>query len=176
MQDLASLEKNSEVYRRTYARNMMEQAEALLQYSELDEAERLANVAATQQVSYNLIEMKPQDLLSRIAVMRSGQTPPVRSAAGGDAIRGAQPSPDYSSVKTHPWNWSANRAKPWRPASWIGRKNLPAKRNRRGGATRRLRPAKTGRNWCSRTSARCASVHHRRWFPPLIMKSYKPWA
>ncbi|MGA2059933.1 MAG: hypothetical protein ABSG67_05585 [Thermoguttaceae bacterium] len=92
-QDLASLEKNSEVYRRTYARNMMEQAEALLQYGELDEAERLASVAATQQVSYNLIEMKPQDLLSRIAVMRSGQIPPVRGAAGGDALRGVQLQP-----------------------------------------------------------------------------------
>ena len=92
-QDLASLEKNSEVYRRTYARNLMEQAEALLLYGELDEAERLANVAATQQVSYNLIEMKPQDLLSRIAVMRSGQIPPVRGAAGGDALRGAQSQP-----------------------------------------------------------------------------------
>ncbi len=79
-QDLASLEKNTEVYRRTYARNLMEQAEALLLYGELDEAERLANVAATQQVSYNLIEMKPQDLLSRIAVIRSGQTPLVRGA------------------------------------------------------------------------------------------------
>jgi general secretion pathway protein D len=92
-QDLASLEKNSEVYRRTYARNMMEQAEALLQYGELDEAERLANVAATQQVSYNLIEMKPQDLFSRIAVMRSGHTPPVRGAAGGDTMRSAQSQP-----------------------------------------------------------------------------------
>ncbi len=92
-QDLASLEKNSEVYRRTYARNLMEQAEALLQYGELDEAERLGSVAARQQVSYNLIEMKPQDLLSRIAVMRSGQTTAVRGAAGSDALRGAQLQP-----------------------------------------------------------------------------------
>ncbi len=78
MRDLASLEKNTEVYRRTYARNVMEQAEALLLYGELDEAERLSNAAAMQQVSYNLIEMKPQDLLSRIAVMRAGQTASVR--------------------------------------------------------------------------------------------------
>jgi general secretion pathway protein D len=90
MQDLASLEKNTEAYRRAYARNVTEQAEALLHYGELDEAERLANVAANQQVSYNLIEMKPQDVLSRIAVMRSNQAPLVRGALGGDSLRGAQ--------------------------------------------------------------------------------------
>ena len=92
-QDLASLEKNSEVYRRAYARNEMEQAEALLLYGELDEAERLANVAATQQVSYNLIEMKPQDLLSRIAVMRTGRAVPVR---GGQSQGGSLLRPDAS--------------------------------------------------------------------------------
>ncbi|MGD0519397.1 MAG: hypothetical protein ABSA26_17815, partial [Thermoguttaceae bacterium] len=90
IQDIASLEKNSEAYRRAYARNVTEQAEALLHYGELDEAERLANVAANQQVSYNLIEMKPQDVLSRIAVMRSNQAPLVRGALSGDALRGGQ--------------------------------------------------------------------------------------
>ena len=93
-QDLASLEKNTDVYRRTYARNVMEQAEALLLYGELDEAERMANVAATQQVSYNLIEMKPQDLLTRIAVLRSGQAASVR---GVQSQPGLLQRPDASS-------------------------------------------------------------------------------
>ncbi|MGD0382783.1 MAG: hypothetical protein ABSA77_04615, partial [Thermoguttaceae bacterium] len=88
MQDIASLEKNTESYRRAYARNVTEQAEALLHYGELDEAERLANVAANQQVSFNLIEMKPQDVLSRVAVMRSNQAPLVRGTLSGDALSG----------------------------------------------------------------------------------------
>ena len=73
MQDIASLDKNTEAYRRAFSRNLMEQAEALLRQGETDEAERLGNVAAGQQVNYNLIETKPQDLLSRIAAMRSSQ-------------------------------------------------------------------------------------------------------
>jgi general secretion pathway protein D len=93
IQDLASLDKNSEAYRRAYARNVTEQAEALLRYGELDEAERLANVAINQQVSYNLIELKPQDVLSHIAVMRSDQAAPLaRGMLSGDPLRGAQSS------------------------------------------------------------------------------------
>jgi general secretion pathway protein D len=70
MQDLATLDKNTEAYRRTFARNMMEQAEAFLRYGEMDEAERLANQAAQQRATYSPIESKPQDLLARIGAMR----------------------------------------------------------------------------------------------------------
>jgi general secretion pathway protein D len=86
MQDLASLDKNTEAYRRAYSRNLMEQAEALLRQGETDEAERLCNVAAGQQVTYNLIETKPQDLLSRIASMRSNQPSSVPGAANAGAV------------------------------------------------------------------------------------------
>ncbi len=70
MQDLTSLDKNTEAYRRAYARNVIDQSEAFLRHGELDEAERLANLAAQQQVTYTPIETKPQDLLARLAVMR----------------------------------------------------------------------------------------------------------
>jgi general secretion pathway protein D len=86
MQELASLDKNTEAYRRAYSRNLMEQAEALLRQGDIDEAERLCNVAATQQVAYNLIETKPQDLLSRIAATRSSQSPLVPGAARGGGV------------------------------------------------------------------------------------------
>jgi len=89
MQDLASLDKNTEAYRRTYARNVMEQAEALLRHGEWDEAERLANLAAAQQATYSPIEMKPQDLLERISAMRKAGN---RSAANIPGI-GDVPNP-----------------------------------------------------------------------------------
>ena len=68
--ELNSVEKNTDAYRRGYARNMTEQGEALLRYGEIDEAEKLANLAGKQPVSYGPFESKPQDLLSKIAAAR----------------------------------------------------------------------------------------------------------
>ncbi|NUQ62341.1 MAG: hypothetical protein HUU20_07625 [Pirellulales bacterium] len=62
---------NTEAYRRQFARILMEQAEGLLRWRELDEAERLATEAARQPVTYSPFESKPQDLLGRIAAARS---------------------------------------------------------------------------------------------------------
>jgi general secretion pathway protein D len=69
----ASLDKNSEAYRRGYARNLTEQGEAMLRYGEFDEAEKLAGLAGSQPISYGPFESKPQDLMNRIsAARRSG--------------------------------------------------------------------------------------------------------
>ncbi|MGW8256137.1 MAG: hypothetical protein ACWGMZ_01495 [Thermoguttaceae bacterium] len=70
MQDIGSMEKNTEAYCRVYARNLLEQAEGLLVYNQWDEAERLANVAAMQRATYAANETKPQDVATRIANMR----------------------------------------------------------------------------------------------------------
>ena len=72
-QDLMSqraARRNTEAYRRQYARIMMKQAEALLQWNDHDEAERLALNAGRQRVIYSPFETKPEDLLERIALQR----------------------------------------------------------------------------------------------------------
>jgi general secretion pathway protein D len=82
--ELSSLDKNTDAYRRGFARNMTEQAESLVRYGEMDEAERLASLAASQQISYGPFEAKPQDLLGKIATMRRGG---VAAPAAGPAAR-----------------------------------------------------------------------------------------
>ncbi len=66
--------KNTESYRRQYARAMMEQAEELLRWREFAEAERLANLAARQNVNYGPYEATPQTLLERIAAAARQRT------------------------------------------------------------------------------------------------------
>ena len=60
----------SEGFRRQYARLLMEQADGLLRWRDLEEAERLANLAASQHVLYSPYELKPEDLLGRVAAAR----------------------------------------------------------------------------------------------------------
>ncbi|MEA1951153.1 MAG: hypothetical protein U9N87_07200, partial [Planctomycetota bacterium] len=62
--------KGTKAYRRSTARLMMEQAVALLKWNDFDEAERLANQAAAQRVSFSPVETNPQLLLDRIAKSR----------------------------------------------------------------------------------------------------------
>ncbi len=69
-QELRGLDKGTEAYRRAYARNMVEQADALLRCGERDEAERLATQAAGMHVIYGPFEQKPQEMLERIAAVR----------------------------------------------------------------------------------------------------------
>lgn len=82
-------QKRSEAYHRQYARVLMEQAEALLEYGELDEAERLTFRAAEQRVPYAPTEMKPDDLQRRIADYRRGGNPgAIRQTANMDPPNG----------------------------------------------------------------------------------------
>jgi general secretion pathway protein D len=95
-QDLSSLDKNTEAYRRAYARNLMEQSDALVRWGEPDEAERLAGRAAGMQITYGPFEAKPQDILERIAAARrqgGRPTAPPSSPPGfADAASGLAPS------------------------------------------------------------------------------------
>jgi hypothetical protein len=87
-QEISTLDKDSEAYRRALARNLMEQADALLRWGEPNEAERLAGRAASMQVVYGPFEQKPQDLLQRIANLRQPSAgrpmapPPAAEKAG----------------------------------------------------------------------------------------------
>ncbi len=69
-QEVAALDRNTDAYRRSYARMAMEQSEALLRYGELQQAEELADRAARQQATFGPFEAKPQDLLNRINAAR----------------------------------------------------------------------------------------------------------
>jgi general secretion pathway protein D len=100
-QELSNLDKNSEAYRRAYARNLMEQADALLRWGERDEAERLAGRAASMQVVYGPFEQKPQDLLARIAGMppQGGNRPMTPPPAAPGSVGGPAPPPSNLAVR-----------------------------------------------------------------------------
>ncbi len=69
------LERSTEENRKTYARMLMEQSEALLQWGELEQADKLAALAVEQQVTYGPFDAKPDDLLKRIAILRQRNNP-----------------------------------------------------------------------------------------------------
>ena len=81
--ELSGLDKETEAYARSYARSLMEQAGALAQWSEFDEAERLADRASKIRLAYGPLEQKPEDVLKRIADMRNraGSRRPMAAAA-----------------------------------------------------------------------------------------------
>jgi general secretion pathway protein D len=68
--DVRVLDKRLEVNRRAYARMLLEQAEALIQWGEIALAEQLAIVASRQQVAYGPLEARPEDLLKRLGSLR----------------------------------------------------------------------------------------------------------
>ena len=69
------LGRTTEENRKTYAKMLMEQAEALLQWGELEQAEKLANLAVEQRVSYSPYESKPEDIARRIVLARQQNNP-----------------------------------------------------------------------------------------------------
>jgi general secretion pathway protein D len=62
--------KNTEGFHREYARLMLEQADGLLRRGDCDEAERLANEAIRQGVTFSPLELAPDTLLQRVAAVR----------------------------------------------------------------------------------------------------------
>lgn len=68
--------KDSELYRRRRADSLLEQAEGLLYWQELDEAERLVNDAKRLNVPYSPVDANPDLLLERIAAARGGRSSP----------------------------------------------------------------------------------------------------
>jgi len=97
--------RSTEAYRREYSALLLEQAEAMLQWNELDEAERLCNVASQQRVNYGPFDVKPDTLLQRITAARTGKSapgglvgltgePPKLQPVGGDANSDKQQAVD----------------------------------------------------------------------------------
>lgn len=84
-QDLASRPKDSQAYRRGYARMLMEQSQALLAAGDVDQAERLANSASDWATRHRLIygpfETKPDDVLKQILNARRQRSPSSSLAA-----------------------------------------------------------------------------------------------
>lgn len=72
--------ENTDGWRRSYSEVLMQQAEVLMLWSELDEAERLANSAAALNISYAPFETNPRTLLDRIAQQRNASATPGRLA------------------------------------------------------------------------------------------------
>lgn len=77
---------DSEAYRRRKAECLLEQAEGLLAWQELDEAERLVEGARRLNVVYGPSDVRPETLLERIAAARRGggrvePLPPINSGA-----------------------------------------------------------------------------------------------
>lgn len=102
-EELQTLDKNSEAFRRGYARSLTEQAEALFRLGERDEAERLAGRAASIPIMYGPLEAKPQDLLQRIAASRrSGNA---AAPATGQVVAAAAQAPVAAGIA----NAAANR-------------------------------------------------------------------
>ncbi|MBU4272492.1 MAG: hypothetical protein KKA28_11585 [Planctomycetes bacterium] len=99
--ELSGLDKSTEAYARAYARNLMEQADALARWSEYDEASRLADRAAGMRITYSPFEQKPQDLLGRIAA--------ARKQVAGRPIAAAASEPGFASASAPPANVATRR-------------------------------------------------------------------
>jgi len=91
-QEIQGLDKTTEAYARVCSRTLMEQADALLRWSEYDEADRLASRAAALRIVYSPFEQKPQELIQRISIARrqdrnaattAPEAPGYASASGG---------------------------------------------------------------------------------------------
>jgi general secretion pathway protein D len=81
--------RDSEGYRRQYAKLLMEQSQSLMQWRQYDEAERLAVQASRQQVNYGPFDQKPEALLRQIDAVRRQNGPAGPLAAGGATARTA---------------------------------------------------------------------------------------
>ena len=101
-QELLNLDKNTEAYARGYSRSMMEQADGLARWGELDEAERLAGRAAQLRLTYGPFEPKPQEVLARIADARRQKSAAPTTAAppeAGYAVAASDSEPIMASRK-----------------------------------------------------------------------------
>jgi len=105
--DLDARRENTEMFRRAYAKMLLDQAGALIRTGDLDEAERLAGQAARQQVTYGPLESKPDDLLREIVQRRHQgtgfgglKTSPV-VPAGAQLVASAAGTGPYASTASH---------------------------------------------------------------------------
>jgi general secretion pathway protein D len=94
-EDLAQRQggQNTEAWRRQYAQQLIEQAEALIRWNELEEAERLASDASRMGAAFTQYERSPATILDQIAQARGSarQQSPALSQPGHSQPGLAQP-------------------------------------------------------------------------------------
>jgi general secretion pathway protein D len=73
--EISRLDRVSEENRRTYARMWMEQAQELIQWGELEQADKLAAQAADQRVTFGPFDPKPEEISRKIAALRERNRP-----------------------------------------------------------------------------------------------------
>lgn len=92
--------KDSEGYRRQQAESLLQQAEGLMNWGELDEAQRLATDAKRLNVNYGPFDVKPDALVERISAARrqrggaeSAPIEPLPPVSGSEASLAEQAEP-----------------------------------------------------------------------------------
>jgi general secretion pathway protein D len=92
LSQLPGAEKETEKFRRQYSELMMQQAEALMNWGDFDEAERLTNDAKRLPVNYGPFDAQPDTMLQRIAAARKQpqgqQVEPLPPVAAGPVQTG----------------------------------------------------------------------------------------
>jgi general secretion pathway protein D len=74
-QQVSRLDRSTEDNRKRYAKMLMEQSEALLQWGELDQAGKLVALAVDQRAMYGPFDAKPEDLQRRIIALQQQNNP-----------------------------------------------------------------------------------------------------
>ena len=71
--ELLNAQQNSEAARHQLSGVLLDQAQQLVRWNDLDEAERLTHSIQSLQVNYGPFELKPEAVLEKIAAARSGK-------------------------------------------------------------------------------------------------------
>jgi general secretion pathway protein D len=89
--ELLNAQQNSEAARHQLSGVLLDQAQQLVRWNDLDEAERLTHSIQSLQVNYGPFELKPEAVLEKIAAARSGKPlPDAQAAKSGKPYPAAQ--------------------------------------------------------------------------------------
>ncbi len=95
--ELLNAQQNSEAARHQLSRVLLDQAQQLLLWNDLDEAERLAHSIESLRVNYGPFDMKPEAILQKVAAARNGRSDALADSAAGGAARDCA---DYPAEQT----------------------------------------------------------------------------
>ncbi len=84
--ELLNAQQNSEAARHQLSRVLLDQAQQLLLWNDLDEAERLAHSIESLRVNYGPFDLKPEAILQKVAAARNGRTAPVSGTSAPAAV------------------------------------------------------------------------------------------
>lgn len=89
-QQLAAEKKDSAAWRQGYAKFLVAQANALIEHGELQRAEQVASEAQGLQTSFDSADTTPEDVLSHVSKLRSGDTLQTTAPQTNDSIAAAK--------------------------------------------------------------------------------------